>query len=131
MGLDMYLNGEKFYWTNWETPEKNLTEDGFKVKEKILRLGYWRKHPDLHGYIVQTFANGVDECQKIELSKDDLLKILNAVKGESLPKTSGFFFGATDKADEQNTIGQIEKALKWAEEKEEGVSRSVYYEASW
>jgi hypothetical protein len=26
-------------------------------------VGYWRKHPDLHGYIVETFADGVDACQ--------------------------------------------------------------------
>ena len=63
MGLDMYLKGNKFYWTNWREPEKNLTEEGFKLTEKTLELGYWRKHPNLHGYIVKTFAEGVDELR--------------------------------------------------------------------
>ena len=35
MGLDMFLNGEKFYWTNHDEPEKNLIEDGFEVEVKI------------------------------------------------------------------------------------------------
>ena len=48
----MYLKGNKFYWTNWREPEKNLTEDGFEVTDKNLELGYWREHPDLHGFIV-------------------------------------------------------------------------------
>jgi hypothetical protein len=56
MGLDMYLTGEKFLMT------RNLEEDGFRLRSKTLELGYWRKHPNLHGYIVQTFADGTDEC---------------------------------------------------------------------
>jgi len=57
-------------------------------------LGYWRKHADLHGYIINTFADGVDECQKIELSEDDLDKIIKAIKNDELEKDhSGFFFG--------------------------------------
>jgi len=59
MGLDMFLHGEKYFWGhNGKRPK----EDGFEVKEHILELGYWRKHPNLHGYIVQTFADGKDEC---------------------------------------------------------------------
>ena len=131
MGLDMFLNGEKFYWTNHDEPEKNLIEDGFEVEVKILRLGYWRKHPDLHGYIIQTFADGVDECQQIELSEEDLIKILDAVKRNELPKTSGFFFGTTETADEQDTIKQIAKAIEWVKTEEKDVSRSVFYRASW
>lgn len=67
MGLDMYLTGSKFLFTNWEHPEKNRKEDGIEIESVRLRLAYWRKHPNLHGYIVQTFADGKDECQEIEL----------------------------------------------------------------
>ena len=132
MGLDMYLYGEKFYWTNWKDPSKDLLEDGFKLQSKILYLGYWRKHPDLHGFIVKTFANGRDECQRIHLTGEDLIKIIEAVKSNTLPHTEGFFFGTSENADEQNTIEQLEKALEWIQSvHEEGISRQVYYEASW
>jgi len=131
MGLNMYLNGEKFLWTNWKEPEKNVMEDGFKLTTKTLELGYWRKHPDLHGFIVNTFAEGIDECQNIHLDKEDLEKILSAVNGENLPHTEGFFFGESSPEDRQPTIVILEKAIKWLEIKEEGVSRSVIYRASW
>ena len=62
MGLDMYLEGRRFLRTNWENPEANLKRGKYRVKEETLELAYWRKHPNLHGFIVQTFADGVDEC---------------------------------------------------------------------
>lgn len=30
MGLDMYLNGNKYLMTDWQTPANNRTEDGFE-----------------------------------------------------------------------------------------------------
>lgn len=131
MGLDMYLEGRKYIWTNWEHPEKNIKEDGFKLKGTILELGYWRKHPNLHGYIVKVFADGKDECQEIELDTIALANILDAVKNDELPETSGFFFGESMPEDKKPTITIIKNALKWLETKEEGVSRSVFYRASW
>lgn len=131
MGLDMYLNGEKFLWTNFQEPEKNITEDGFELKRKTFELGYWRKHPDLHGYIVENFADGVDECQRIELYAEDLEDILASVMDNNLPKTEGFFFGVSESADEQDTIRILEGAIKWLKTEEAGINRSVYYRASW
>lgn len=133
MGLDMYLRGEKFIWTNWEDRTKNPMEDGFKIHSKHLELGYWRKHPNLHGYIVQEFAEGEDNCQRIDLDSADLEKIILAVIGESLPETSGFFFGKSygtqEERDEDLKI--LREALAWSNTEEKGVSRSVYYKASW
>ena len=71
MGLDMYLTGEKYLLTDHENPDNNRTEDGFPLKGKLLRLGYWRKHPNLHGFIVNTFADGEDTCHQISLDADD------------------------------------------------------------
>lgn len=131
MGLDMYLNGKKFIWTNWDKPELNPTEDGFEVKERVLRLGYWRKHPNLHGYIVNTFADGVDECQEVDLSKEDLERILEAVEADTLPHTEGFFFGVSTAEDKPETIQILKNALKWLATLEDGISKSVHYQASW
>jgi hypothetical protein len=126
MGLDMYLAGEKFLMT------RNLEEDGFRLRSKTLELGYWRKHPNLHGYIVQSFAGGEDECQEIDLS-DHLGTIIAAIRAKELPHTTGFFFGASDPAQEQidHDIAIFERALAWVETDEPGILRSVRYRASW
>jgi hypothetical protein len=140
MGLDMYLNGEKFFWTDWDHPENNPKEDAFRLKSKTLELGYWRKHPNLHGYIVNTFADGKDECQDIYLSVDDIDNIIEAVKNNKLPVTDGFFFGKSydegvpgwTKAEvDAETIEILEKAKAWVSEKEKNTSRDVIYKASW
>ncbi len=131
MGLDMYLTGKKYLWTDWANPEKNIKEDGFRVKERRLELGYWRKHPNLHGYIVEKYGGGEDTCQEIDLDLDALRDILAATKEKRLPETSGFFFGKSQPEDEPETIAILEKAIKWLEEKESGVIRSISYQASW
>lgn len=130
MGLDMYLEGKKYYGYSSRTVAPQV-EEGFELKEKIFELGYWRKHPNLHGYIVQNFAGGVDECQKIELDIKNIAQILTAVKEDKLPPTSGFFFGTSREEDKDPTIETFEKALRWLMTEEEGVYRSVIYQASW
>jgi hypothetical protein len=126
MGLDMYLTGEKFLMT------RNLEEDGFRLRSKTVELGYWRKHPNLHGYIVQNFAGGEDKCQEIDLS-DHIRTIIAAVKARDLPDTTGFFFGASDSSQEQldRDIAIFERALAWVETDDPGILRSVRYRASW
>lgn len=139
MGLDMYLTGEKFL-----TGQDTTTEDGYPVKERHLALGYWRKHPDLHGFIVREFANGEDDCQKIEIDQEGLRKILDAVKADALPHTEGFFFGSSGKPNSEDeeerkwyqkrkadTIEILAKALDWLQTEEKTVWRSVSYCASW
>lgn len=131
MGLDMYLYGQKFFWGDWEHPKNNRMEDGFQVKSLDVELGYWRKHPNLHGYIVKTFAKGVDECQHIKLDMEELQQTLNAVKADDLPFTEGFFFGVSQSSDKGDSIKQLEAAIEWLTTEEKGVSRTVYYRASW
>lgn len=109
MGLDMYLNGVDVDGTEHE-------------------LGYWRKHPNLHGFFVQTFAKGVDECQKIPLTLEDLSLTLAAAIKEILPKTTGFFFGQSGDHHREFTLEILNAALVWLGE---DPKRKVYYQASW
>ena len=131
MGLDMYLDGDKYLALNFDNPENTPTEDGYRLTNRTLRLGYWRKHPNLHGYIVNTFADGIDQCQRIDLSENDIEKIIDAVARDDLPHTQGFFFGASDGSEREETLRIFRDALQWVRTTESNVFRSIYYQASW
>jgi hypothetical protein len=89
-------------------------------------IAYWRKHPNLHGFIVNTFADGIDECQKIPLTLENLEKIISAVAADSLPDTEGCFFGASFPEYRESTLEQLHEVRKLVES-----GFSVYYQASW
>jgi hypothetical protein len=134
MGLDMCMQGHFYkYGDNRETL------DDFPIKEIIVELGYWRKHPDLHGAIVQTFAAGVDNCQEIGLGRQDIETLLYMVKSNQLPHTEGFFFGTSAKPESiwyeeerTRTVKQLENALRWYDSKKgSNEYRWVTYRASW
>jgi len=136
MGLDMYLTGEKHNMPDWINPENNQYEDGYLLQSRRFALGYWRKHPDLHGFIVENFAKSMDDCKPIHLDTEDIGQIMVAIKEDRLPHTEGFFFGESDNDDEQKaesigilSIGILSRALQWLEADE--AFRSVYYQASW
>jgi len=144
MGLDMYLSGSHFNSTlikkkdgSFEEKDRPLLDDKYPIESSDILLGYWRKHADLHGMIVETFADGVDECQKIPLTKDKLRSIIDAVKSDKLVKDhSGFFFGnSTDNGSyseesKTETVESFELAMEFLEE-DEGEWRDVWYRASW
>ena len=133
MGLDMHLTGEKFTMPDWEHPENDEMVDGFRLKNRELDLGYWRKHPDLHGFIVQTFAGGVDNCQRVQLTVSNIEEIISAIRDDNLPPTEGFFFGKSENDDEQKkeTIEFLTKAIEWAKVDISQEFRLIYYQASW
>lgn len=110
MGLDMMIYG--------------CINDSAPVEE----LAYWRKHPNLHGYIVNTFAGGVDECQKIDLDLESLHKIIDAVNLGKLTTTTGFFFGTSSPGYDASTIKDLLNVTAWLEEHPEG---KIFYNASW
>lgn len=130
MGLDMYLQGHQYFGA--DTGKKI---DDFRIKEIIVELGYWRKHPNLHGAIITAFADGKDECQIIELSLSNIEGLISMVEADNLPFTQGFFFGqsATPKDSDyneqkQNDINILQNVLKWYSSSE---IRWVTYRASW
>lgn len=109
MGLDMTLYG--------------VETDGSEIE-----LGYWRKHPNLHGFIVESFAGGVDECQKISMSLQDISLTYAAVVQDILPETSGFFFGRSGPHHRDHTLETLNAAIAWLGD---DLKRKVYYRASW
>jgi len=135
MGLDMYLTGRKHVGGSLQGDDEPFREeDGKPIDSMNLELGYWRKHRKLHGYIVNTFAEGKDECQEINLEGDDLRTIAKAVLTNDLPNTEGFFFGSDeiDKLEEacrEEHAKQLYEAAKWLEDGD--WKRTVVYQASW
>lgn len=155
MGLDMNLYGDKSVSSCFD--KNPVMEDGFIVSSKILDIGYWRKHANLHGFIVKTFADGEDECQKIHLDKDDLHNIIVALEKDALYEdgpVTGFFFGKSYFPGESDEYGSYDEqkerdlkifrsALEWTKNAEPASGtwgtddyksceyRSVYYQASW
>jgi hypothetical protein len=151
MGLDMYLYGEKSVSSRWDNDPQ--TEDGFVLESKRLSMGYWRKHANLHGWIVKTFANGVDECQEIPLYKDSLQTIINALEKDEIYEegpVTGFFFGRSEfpgdehfSEQKQEDLDIFRKAYEWTLKAEPASGsfgednyksaewRAVVYQASW
>jgi hypothetical protein len=65
------------------------------------------------------------------LSKEDLLKTIDAVKNQNLPETTGFFFGVSDPSYDQYTLDILNDALHWLNEKVDNETRQIVYQASW
>ena len=148
MGLDMYLRGSQY---NSEHSHKGdikrpMLENKYNIVDYNIEFGYWRKHPDLHGYIVNEFAKGEDNCQEIYLTENDIDKIIIAIRDDKLLKDhSGFFFGNSTEIGyykpEQKTyaINGFEKAKQFLIDgkkmfKDQALyiePRKVYYQASW
>jgi hypothetical protein len=151
MGLDQWLY-KKTYVQNWEhqRPEERheisvklggvLREDirPDKIAYIVEQAGYWRKFNALHGWIVENCAGGIDECQKISLSRQDLqdlLDTLNIVSSdydraeELLPPTAGFFFGSTEV--DEYYIQEVERTKAIIEELINEDVEECYYQASW
>jgi len=134
MGLDMYLSGRKRPGYDYANDRATREEDGYRVEEVSLRLGYWRKHADLHGFIVETFAEGEDKCQEIHLGKGDLEALISAVEQAGLPHTEGFFFrygGYDPKEEAEHDLSILKGAQQWLADKPENEHRYVVYQASW
>jgi len=140
MGLDMYLEGRKSVSSRYDLTDDQVKEDGFVVKSHILDLGYWRKHPQLHDFIVDTFAEGVDECQDIFLSKQNVHSIIEAIENDAVydEVVTGFFFGRSafpgdaDYEDQKaRDLKILRAAYEWLNTAPEGEWRDLYYKASW
>lgn len=69
---------------------------------KPAEIAYWRKHPNLHGWMEQLWRqkncefdgshmfNGVE----LELTREDIDRLEQAIIQGLLPTTTGFFFGS-------------------------------------
>mgnify|MGYP006280097345 CR=1 FL=1 len=125
MGLDMYLNANRFYWFNEEPLKVAEVPDGYKVKEVTVEVAYWRKANAIHQWFVDNVQNGDDDCDAYSVGRGELEKLVDICQQvladpskakDLLPTADGFFFGSTE-YDEwyvsalQETVDQVSKAL--------------------
>ena len=94
MGLDQYANARK--------GEPTTDDEGYTYYEDSMELAYWRKHPNLQGWMQDLYyekgGEGEFNCVDVELTLEDLDALEESLDGEALPETAGFFFG-TDSSD--------------------------------
>jgi len=141
MGLDMYAyvaaragQQTEFYdGAEWDPEHKEHRNPNVNKPREI---AYWRKHPNLHGWMAQLWLgreenelrdagnfNGIE----LELTAEDLDDLERAVKKRRLPATSGFFFG-TD-ADQHYYKDDL-KFIQLARA-EMFLGLKVFYNSSW
>ncbi len=121
MGLDM------FAMTTNHTPESPVD---FK-SESPTELHYWRKHPNLHGWMEDLYrtkggtANSFN-CVTLQLTLDDLSQLEAAIQAQELPDTRGFFFGESDGSECEDDLAFIAKAR-------EAIAQglTVFYDSWW
>jgi hypothetical protein len=139
MGLDMYAysankaGAQTEYWDNGEFVGEEFKSTCTKPKE----IMYWRKHPNLHGWMenlwirkgrpdaerdADTF-NGIE----LELTWEDLMELEYDIAHKALPSTTGFFFGddsdAYYKKQDQEFIKEAKADLL--------CGLKVFYNSSW
>ena len=90
MGLDQYATARR--------GEAKTDDEGFTYYEDSIELSYWRKHPNLQGWMEELYheKGGSQEfnCVDLELTLGDLDALEESLDEEALPETVGFFFGA-------------------------------------
>ena len=142
MGLDMYAyvaarakQQDEFY----ESGEYN-DKTGEFVNTKVtkpIEIAYWRKHPNLHGWMEQLWqSKGSPRSEdddvsfnhiELELTWEDIDQLERGINEGALPSTTGFFFG--DPADEYYR----EADLKFIKEARSQLflGLRVFYNSSW
>ena len=127
MGLDMFASTRKtmpLTPINFDTSEEELADAD---------LFYWRKHPNLHGWMQRLYvekggSSDPDEfnCVSVVLTAADLDRLEADVKGNNLPETRGFFFGQSTPEDRPRDLKFIAKARAAIERGE-----IVFYHSRW
>ena len=137
MGLDMYAyvatrEGQQRDYYDGAEWDENAREFVNKTVNKPREIAYWRKHPNLHGWMEKLAEqkklsydsfNGIE----MELTAEDLDELEKAVKKRRLPATSGFFFG--DNSDQYYYDHDL--AFIKAARTEMFMGLKVFYNSSW
>jgi hypothetical protein len=139
MGLDMYLYAEKHVSNSSKDFIEKFPEYGKETAQYQAVMistgmdllptpeyggatiskcvGYWRKANAIHGWIVRNLADGVDECQRIFMSREDIVKLRDACvkaldnRSNALPNKEGKSIEIKDMG-ESDVVNSIANAMK-------------------
>jgi len=124
MGLDQYASARR--------GEAKKDEDGYTYYEDSMELAYWRKHPNIHGFMERLYrekgGEEVFNCRPVVLTQEDIDRLASIILDKELPETSGFFFGSSF-GDEDEENDDLEFCRKASEAIKEGYT--VYYDSWW
>ncbi len=136
MGLDMYLTATRFIYDSDEGDLKQRLQEMFdcSIDSVSTNAGYWRKAYHIHLWMVKNVQDGEDDCDRYEVSREQLSELLDIVRdisedhnkaSELLPNEShleydDWFF---ETVEETKTI--LEKALAMDD------NWFFYYHSSW
>jgi len=123
MGLDMFA----------KVRNAEIEADvDFEWEENDEELHYWRKHPDLHGWMEELYRDkgGTDDmfnCAKVRLTLEDLDDLEECIRSNKLPHTEGFFFGKS------NWEEHTDDDLRFVEKARQAINagQTVYYTSWW
>ncbi|MBK1645881.1 phosphoglycerate kinase [Thiocapsa imhoffii] len=121
MGLDMFAE---------VTAEKPSSPVDFEVSD-ARQIFEWWKHPNLHGWMERLYrakggkAEMFNRGAPVVLTSEDLDRLEADIRADSLPFTSGFFFGYS--------IERTEEDLSFIAKAREAIAQglTVYYDSSW
>lgn len=99
MGLDMFAY----------VIDDPLKDVDFNILDDAREIFYWRKHPNLHGWMEALYRikGGQKQefnCVGVKLDLSDLDRLTLAVNNDALPPTTGFFFGASQPEDKARDL---------------------------
>jgi hypothetical protein len=95
------------------------------------QLQYWRKHPNLHGWMEKLYRSKGGAASSfnvvpVELTAEDLEALEKDIRDAKLPSTSGFFFGQSDGSEFADDLKFIQRARASIE-----AGNSVFYTSWW
>jgi len=113
------------------TTRTDIPSVDFNEPPSAESLYYWRKHPNLHGWMEALYrakGGGCDDFNlaPVRIDEADLDALEEAVIGNGLPFTTGFFFGESLpewKADDLAFIRKARAAIK--------KGKKVFYTSWW
>ena len=136
MGLDMYAytaaraGQQREFYDGAEFNPDTRDYENPKV-EQPREIAYWRKHPNLHGWMHRLWESKGNEGDfngdELELTWEDIDRLEHVVTHNELPSTSGFFFG--DDADQYYKDQDLQFIQKARTELFLGLK--VFYNSSW
>ena len=134
VGLDMYAYVATKAGQQREFYDGCEFKDGEYTNIKVTQpreIAYWRKHPNLHGWMQQLWESrgnsGDFNGDELELTYEDLEILELDVIAGTLPGTSGFFFGNdADKHYKKQDLEFIKNARA-----ELFMGLKVFYNSSW